>query len=243
MRGPSRGPRRGAVQIYKYTNYLFLYLIISNGILMSYYDFQPIMIGIIISQILTFMDFMCIINYTIPPITSYTIGLFIYNLIVIIMYTMYSITAIIIELRQSNINIYKIWVFINNFMYLFIVFSQVKLFQIFENNILPLTSISNINSHSEDQSHTHDQNNDCSCNCEIKFPTISSYICCLSNKPNSDIESPNCNKCPICQEYINPTFCNNIKTGKNCKCQYHTKCLNEYKRHSPICALCKKNFK
>jgi len=54
------------------------------------------------------------------------------------------------------------------------------------------------------------------------------------------VEPKNCNKCPICQEYINPTILDNIQTGNKCKCQYHERCFRVFKYKSKICALCRK---
>ena len=89
----------------KYISGLFLYLIVTNIIFLNYYNYSNIIIAVIISQCLTLFEFLSSINYETYYISSYTFMLCIYNLCIMIMYSMYYISII-----NSNyhINLFQI---------------------------------------------------------------------------------------------------------------------------------------
>lgn len=242
-------------EISKYISCLFFYLIITNITLMSYYNFLNIIIAVIISQCLTLLEFLSSINYETYYISSYTFTLCIYNLCIILMYTIYSISKIN---SNSNINTFEMWTFVNNFIYLYIIFFQIKLFQLFQNN-----SLLNILQNNEQQPgqvleqesrrrreqesrrqrlvylQSQRQNEEYNNNCS--FFTMPKCSCLKFSNKEVDIESPDYNTCPICQIKINPTS-SNITTGKKCNCHYHKECFIEFKKRSSTCALCRNNL-
>lgn len=227
----------------KYLTCLFLYLIITNSIFLNYYNYSNIIIAIIISQCLTLLEYISSVNNSIYYINLYTLILCLYNLLVILLYT---INSIIIINSDNNINLFQMWTFVNNFIYLFIVIFQIYLFdnneqKIFETNQEVIRE-EQINRQRELylQSQRRDTNNSNNTNIFNKI-TIPKCVCFKHNINKIEIESQNHNTCPICQIKINPTN-SNIKTGKQCKCQYHNDCFMEFKKNSSICALCRKNL-